>query len=72
MKQDPADPTTWIDDVILAAQARGEFEALPGTGKPIPGAGTRDDDLWWVRSWVERNRQAATTPDKPPNLRKWR
>ncbi len=63
MKQDPADQATWIDEVILAAQARGEFENLPGTGKPIPGAGTRDDDLWWVRSWVERNRVAETTPD---------
>ena len=34
----------------------GEFDALPGAGKPIPGAGVPDDDLWWVREWLKRNR----------------
>lgn len=64
MKQDPADQATWIDEIIRAAQERGEFDNLPGTGKPIPGAGTKDDDLWWVRSWIERNRQADNTQDE--------
>lgn len=65
MKQDPADQATWIDDVIRAAQNRGEFDDLPGAGKPIPGAGKKDDDLWWVRSWIERNRQADKLEDGP-------
>lgn len=56
MQHDPADQATWIDEIIRAAQDQGEFENLPGTGKPIPGAGTKDDDLWWVDSWIERNR----------------
>jgi hypothetical protein len=34
----------------------GEFDTLPGAGKPIPGAGVPDDDLWWVREWLKRNR----------------
>jgi hypothetical protein len=35
----------------------GEFDELPGTGKPLPGAGMPDDDLWWVREWVRRRLQ---------------
>ena len=35
---------------------RGEFDDLPGTGVPLPGAGTVDDELWWVREWLARNR----------------
>jgi hypothetical protein len=33
----------------------GEFDDLPGTGRPLPGAGVPDDDLWWVRGWLKRN-----------------
>lgn len=36
----------------------GEFDDLAGFGKPIPGAGRVDDDLWWIRSWVKRNRES--------------
>ncbi len=50
---------------IREAMARGEFDDLPGHGHRIPGAGTPDDDLWWVRNWVARQRrerrQAAET-----------
>jgi hypothetical protein len=56
MKDDPADQAIWIDEIIKAAQERGDFDNLPGAGKPIPGAGTKDDDMWWVRSWLERNK----------------
>lgn len=45
MKRDPAEQATWIDEIIKAAEERGEFDELPGTGEPIPGAGKRDDDL---------------------------
>ncbi|HUF14925.1 MAG TPA: DnaJ family domain-containing protein [Acidimicrobiia bacterium] len=43
------------DRLIREAMEAGEFDELKGTGKPIPGAGTTDDDLWWVRSWIQRN-----------------
>lgn len=42
--------------LIREAIEAGEFAALPGAGKPIPGAGVPDDDLWWVREWLKRNR----------------
>ena len=41
-----------IDEAIAA----GEFEDLPGAGKPLSGAGVPDDELWWVRAWLKRNR----------------
>ncbi|MFP3880762.1 MAG: DUF1992 domain-containing protein [Actinomycetota bacterium] len=43
--------------LIQEAMEAGEFDDLPGTGKPIPGAGTVDDELWWVRSWLQRNQE---------------
>lgn len=45
---------------IREAQAAGEFDDLPGEGKPIPGAGTKDDELWWLRSFFKRERQRET------------
>jgi hypothetical protein len=39
----------WIDAVIREARERGEFDDLPGHGKPLPDLGHPHDDLWWVR-----------------------
>jgi hypothetical protein len=41
--------------LIREAIDAGEFDELPGVGKPLPGAGVPDDDLWWVREWLKRN-----------------
>ena len=43
-----------IDQQIRIAQERGDFDDLPGTGKPLPGWGGQDDDLWWVKEFVRR------------------
>lgn len=45
---------SWIDKQIREATERGAFDDLPGTGKPIPGAGAADDENWWIRGYVER------------------
>jgi DnaJ homologue, subfamily C, member 28, conserved domain len=45
---------TWIDKQIREAMDRGEFDNLPGTGKPIPGQGRLDDELWWVKDYIRR------------------
>jgi len=52
-----------VERAIREAIDAGEFDDLEGVGKPIPGAGTIDDDLWWVRRWVQRNRE----PSEPSN-----
>jgi hypothetical protein len=54
----PADVyETLPERLIREAMEAGEFDDLPGAGKPLPGAGVPDDDLWWVRDWLTRNRE---------------
>jgi hypothetical protein len=45
---------SWVDKQIREAAERGEFDNLPGTGKPIPGAGTAYDEDWWLRGYLRR------------------
>ncbi len=51
----PASYETLPERLIREAIEAGEFDDLPGVGKPLPGAGASDDDLWWVREWADRN-----------------
>lgn len=52
----PADRsfTDWVDDQIRDAQERGEFDDLPGKGKPLRGLDGSHDELWWVKQWLIR------------------
>ncbi len=43
-----------IEKRIRDAEARGEFDNLPGSGKPIPGLDAPHDELWWLRQMLER------------------
>ena len=43
-----------MERAIREAQERGEFDDLPGAGKPLPDLGDPDDPMWWVRRWAER------------------
>jgi hypothetical protein len=43
-----------IDRQIRMAQERGDFDDLPGKGKPLAGLDGPDDENWWVRRFVER------------------
>ena len=45
---------SWIDKQIREAEERGEFEDLPGAGKPIPDLDQPFDELWWVKSKLQR------------------
>lgn len=40
---------TWIDRQIREAHDRGEFDELPGKGRPIPDLDKPYDENWWVR-----------------------
>lgn len=63
-----ADPKeALVERLVREAAERGEFDDLPGEGKPIPGAGRIDDDLWWVRRWVRRNRLGASNRSGSPD-----
>ncbi|QBS43495.1 DUF1992 domain-containing protein [Nocardia sp. CS682] len=43
---------SWIDKQIREATARGEFENLPGAGKPIPRGS--DDENWWLKGYLRK------------------
>jgi hypothetical protein len=45
---------TWVDRQIRDAAERGEFDNLPGAGKPLPGAGRPDDENWWLNQYLRR------------------
>ena len=41
---------------IREAMENGEFDDLPGLGKPIPGIDEPYDPDWWVKQWFRRER----------------
>lgn len=45
---------SWVEQQILRAQERGEFDNLPGAGKPIPGINEPYDEMWWVKGYARR------------------
>jgi len=47
---------TWVDQQIQQAIARGDFDNLPGAGKPVEGLGEEHDPDWWLKKLVERER----------------
>jgi Domain of unknown function (DUF1992) len=64
-------PRRWesvVEAQIRQAQERGDFDRLPGHGKPIPGAGEPDDELWWVKGLIRRE-GLSTAALLPPSLR---
>lgn len=52
----------WVDLQIQQAMARGEFDDLPGTGKPIEGLGATHDPDWWLKKLVEREQVSGVLP----------
>ena len=52
----------WVDMQVRRAMERGEFDNLPGAGKPIKGLGSTHDPDWWVKSLVEREKITGVLP----------
>lgn len=42
------------DNRIRQAMEEGQFDDLPGAGKPIPDIDEPYDSLWWVKKWIRR------------------
>jgi hypothetical protein len=55
----------WIERQISEAIERGEFEGLPGAGRPIRDLDARRDETAWIRDKLRRE-QAAPPP--PPAI----
>jgi hypothetical protein len=53
---------SWVERRIREAQERGEFDNLPGAGKPLPGITGQYDEMWWVKQLAERERISTLPP----------
>ncbi|WP_426321644.1 DUF1992 domain-containing protein [Microbacterium sp. E-13] len=57
-----ADRAAVVETAIQQAMRRGEFDDLPGAGKPIPGLGETHDPDWWIRRKIEREQLTGLGP----------
>ena len=48
--------TQWVDLQVKRAMERGEFDNLPGAGKPLGDLGSPHDRDWWLKKLIERER----------------
>jgi hypothetical protein len=51
-----------VENAIQQAIRRGEFDDLPGAGKPIPGLGESHDPDWWIRRKIESEQLTGLGP----------
>ena len=61
-KKKPVNWTSLAEKRIREAEAAGEFENLPGFGKPIPGIDEPYDENWWVKEKLKQERISALPP----------
>lgn len=57
-----ADRAAVVETAIQQAIRRGEFDDLPGAGKPIPGLGDHHDPDWWIRRKIESEQLTGLGP----------
>ncbi len=50
---------SWIDRQIREAMERGEFDNLPGAGKPLE---LGDSDDWWIKAKIKRENLEPVLP----------
>ena len=53
---------SWVERQVREAIERGEFDNLPGAGRPLPGINGREDENWWVKSLLEREQLPMPLP----------
>ena len=53
---------TWVERQIREATERGEFDNLPGAGKPIADLDKPHDELWWVKGKLRRENLSYLPP----------
>jgi hypothetical protein len=53
---------SWIDRQIREGMERGEFDDLPGHGKPIRDLDRPRDEMWWVKDKLRREAVSYLPP----------
>jgi hypothetical protein len=56
---------SWIDRQIREAEERGEFDDLPGKGRPLPDLDKPYDEMWWIK---QKMRSEGLSMPLPPTL----
>jgi hypothetical protein len=49
----------WTERLIREGIERGDFDDLPGAGRPLAGLDGPRDELWWVRDKLRREELEA-------------
>jgi hypothetical protein len=57
-----ADRAAYVEVAIQQAIRRGEFDNLPGAGKPLEGLGETRDPDWWLRRKIETEQLRGLGP----------
>jgi hypothetical protein len=52
----------WVDLQIERAMERGDFDDLPGAGKPLGDLGSPNDRDWWIKKLIEREKITGVLP----------
>jgi hypothetical protein len=52
----------FVETAIQVAIRRGDFDDLPGAGKPLQGLGDHHDPDWWIRRKIERENLTGLGP----------
>lgn len=52
----------YVEAAIQVAIRRGDFDDLPGAGKPLEGLGSGHDPDWWIRRKIERENLSGLGP----------
>ncbi|HEX2485644.1 MAG TPA: DUF1992 domain-containing protein [Myxococcota bacterium] len=53
---------TWIEAQLREARERGEFDDLPGQGKPLADLEEANDPYWWAKKLLRREGVSALPP----------
>jgi hypothetical protein len=53
---------TWVERRIREGRERGDFDDLPGAGRPIADLDQPRDELWWVKQLLRREQVSMTPP----------
>ncbi|GGH45417.1 DUF1992 domain-containing protein [Microbacterium album] len=58
----PEERAAIVEQAIRHAIRRGDFDDLPGAGKPLTGLGTGHDPDWWIRRKIESEQLRGLGP----------
>ncbi|SMH27921.1 protein of unknown function [Rathayibacter oskolensis] len=62
LPENAEDRAAFIETTIQQAIRRGEFDDLPGAGKPLQGLGASHDPDWWIRRKIETENLTGLGP----------